>query len=106
MTSKAVFERVLEASTLSLPDLEKLSPVLVDAVACMLWGERWKERQSELCRWSDADAVWKLWKKQDETIHVCWRKVARRALSLLFGLKIAGKPETAKQSWARRLGAP
>ncbi len=101
-SSGAVFERVFEAFMLSLPDVDKLLSVLIDAVACLLWSERWKEHRSSRI---DRDAMWKLWKKQDEDVRGCWHEVARRALFLIFGLKVSGKVETAKQLWARRLGS-
>jgi len=104
-SSRAVFERVLAASTLSLAEAEKLSPALIEAVACMLWNVRWGDRDAHF---DDRDAwkLWKLWKLHGEDVRGSWQAVARRALSLIFGLKVSGRSGTARQSRARRLGSP
>jgi len=92
-----LYARVLEASDLSLPAVDRLSPDLVEAVAKLLWVERWATKGAK----KDARG---LWNKQDDEVKAPWQAVARRALSLLFGLKVT--PSTAKALWMTKLGVP
>jgi hypothetical protein len=94
-----LYARVLEASDLSLSSVDRLSPDLVDAVARLLWVERWAIKGSK-----PTDRG--LWRKQADEVKDPWRAVARRALSLLFGLKVSSKTSTAKSLWMTKLGVP
>jgi hypothetical protein len=97
-STEAMFAKVLEASGLSVSDTDRLSPDLIEAVARLLWSERWAIGK----RLVDSG----LWCKQDDSVREPWRRVARRSLSLLFGLKVshADRRSVVKVAGARGSG--